>query len=177
MLLVDVSGRAEYAALDELLVAFDHARHLIALIRVHEKDNLVVSHLRLLLVAALACGRSPLLPGTVSACTSRPVHDVENAPVNVSSPNYDLSNVTKAIQSAGIGLGWQMKEKTPGHIVGSLYLRSHVAVVDVTYTLDEFSINYKDSTNLNYDGTVIHKNYNSWIQNLTNAINVQLAAL
>ena len=115
----------------------------------------------------------------LTACTSRPVHDVENVPVNVSSPNYDLSNVTKAIQSAGIGLGWQMKERTPGHIVGSLYLRTHVAVVDVTYTLDDYSIHYRDSTNLNYNlgNNTIHKNYNGWIQNLTNAINAQVVAI
>ena len=113
------------------------------------------------------------------ACAGQQVQNVDNAPINVSSANYDLSDVTKAIQRAGSGLGWQMKEETPGHIVGKLYLRSHVAVVDITYTLDEYSINYKDSQNLRYDPTnnTIHKNYNGWIQNLTNAINSQLVAL
>jgi flagellar capping protein FliD len=113
------------------------------------------------------------------ACTATPVRNVDNAPINVSSSNYDLTDVTKAIQRAGTGLGWQMKEETPGHIVGRLYLRSHVAIVDITYTLDDFSINYKDSTNLNYDpaANTIHKNYNGWIQNLTNAINAQLVGI
>ncbi len=113
------------------------------------------------------------------ACSPIPVHNVDNAPISVSSSNYDLSDVTKAIQRAGTGLGWQMKAETPGHIVGRLYLRTHVAVVDITYTLDEFSINYKDSTNLNYDlgNNTIHKNYNGWIQNLTNAINAQVVAI
>jgi hypothetical protein len=111
------------------------------------------------------------------ACTTQPVRNVDNAPINVSGSSYDLSDVTRAIKTAGTVLGWQMQEKTPGHVVGSLYLRTHVAIVDVTYTLDEFSINYKDSTNLNYDGSLIHKNYNGWIENLTNAINVQLSAL
>ena len=111
------------------------------------------------------------------ACTTQPVRNVDNAPINVSGSSYDLSDVTRAIKTAGTVLGWQMQEKTPGHVVGSLYLRTHVAIVDVTYTLDEFSINYKDSTNLNYDGSLIHKNYNGWIDNLNNAINVQLSAL
>ncbi len=113
------------------------------------------------------------------ACAPTPVHNVNNAPINASSPNYDLSDVTKAIKSAGVGLGWQMKEETPGHIVGRLYLRTHVAVVDVTYTLDDYSINYKDSTNLKYNAGIntIHKNYNGWIQDLTNAINAQLVAI
>jgi hypothetical protein len=31
-----------------------------------------------------------------------------------------------------------------------------------------------DSTNLNYDGTNIHRNYNGWITNLDKAIRSQL---
>ncbi len=124
-----------------------------------------------------------IIPGALAlllvACTGQPIRNVDNAPISVSSPNYDLADVTKAIQRAGVGLGWQMKEATPGHIVGTLYLRTHVAVVDIVYTLDDYSINYKNSTNLNYDpgNNTIHKNYNGWIQNLTNAINAQLVGL
>jgi hypothetical protein len=112
-------------------------------------------------------------------CTPIPIHNVENAPVNASNANYDLSDVTKAIKRAGITLGWQMKEQTPGHIVGTLRLRDHVAVVDITYTLDEYSINYKDSSNLKYNpsNNTIHKNYNGWIKNLTNGIDAQLVSL
>lgn len=112
-------------------------------------------------------------------CALVPVQNIENSPVNASNKNYDLSDVTKAIERAGTGLGWQMREQTPGHIVGTLNLRSHVAVVDITYTLDDYSINYKDSTNLKYEASnnTIHKNYNGWIQNLTNAINAQLIGI
>lgn len=113
------------------------------------------------------------------ACAPVPIHNVDNAPVSTSNSNYDLNDVTKAIQRAGTGLGWQMKEETPGHIVGTLFLRNHMAKVDITYTLDDYSIKYKDSTQLDYDAAnnTIHKNYNGWIQNLTNAINAQLIAL
>lgn len=107
------------------------------------------------------------------------IRNVENAPINVASGNYDLSDVTKAIQRAGTGLGWQMKEQTPGHILGTLHIRSHMAQVDITYTLDDYSINYKNSNNLKYDATndTIHRNYNGWIQNLTTAIDSQLINL
>jgi len=113
------------------------------------------------------------------ACAPTPIRNIDNAPVNVSSANYDLSDVARAIKTAGTGLGWQMKEETPGHIVGSLYLRSHVAVVDITYTLDDYSINYKDSTNLKYNpgSNSIHSSYNRWIGNLTKAIDTQLIAI
>ena len=123
-----------------------------------------------------------IIPGVLAmlliACAMQ-IQNVDNAPINVSSSNYDLSDVTKAIQRAGTGLGWQMKEETPGHIVGTLYLRTHMAKVDITYTLDEFSINYRDSSNLQYDPSrdTIHKNYNGWIKNLNNAINAQLVSI
>ena len=113
------------------------------------------------------------------ACGTPVVQNVENSPIIASSSTYDLAEVTKAIQRGGISRGWQMKEETPGHIVASLYVRSHVARVDITYTLDDYSITYKDSTNLKYDPTnnTIHRNYNSWITNLKNSIDAQLSAL
>ena len=61
----------------------------------------------------------------------------------------------------------------PGVIRATLHLRTHVAVTEITYNEQVFSIIYVDSTNLDYDGTSIHKNYNGWIQNLERAISVQ----
>jgi hypothetical protein len=52
-----------------------------------------------------------------------------------------------------------------------------MAVVDVNYTPQTYSITYKDSSNLGYDGQSIHKNYNGWVQNLDKAIRAQLGAL
>jgi len=124
-----------------------------------------------------------IVPGVVMlmllGCAGVPIHNVENAPVNASKANYDLSDVTKSIIRAGTTLGWQMKEQTPGHIIGTLHLRTHMAVVDITYTLDDYSINYKDSRDLKYDAAnnTIHKNYNGWIQNLSNAIDAQFVTL
>ncbi|BAS68333.1 hypothetical protein [Bathymodiolus septemdierum thioautotrophic gill symbiont] len=104
-------------------------------------------------------------------CGSKPVKNIDNSTISgVSS----ISSVENAIIRAGAGLGWIIKKKNSGHMVGKLALRKHVAIVDITYTKNSYSIKYKDSTNLNYDGTNIHSNYNGWIQNLQNAINVQL---
>ena len=117
-----------------------------------------------------------ILVGTAAtllfACAPAPIRDIENAPINVPSTEYDLSDVTRAIKVAGIGLGWNIEVQTPGHIVGRLHLRSHVAFVDITYTRDEYSIHYRDSSNLNYDAgsQSIHKNYNSWVRDLAQAI-------
>ena len=104
--------------------------------------------------------------------------DVINEPVGVTGDKQvTLHDVEKAIVRAGAGLGWQMRPVDPGVMEGTLYLRKHVAVVNITYDTRTFSIKYKDSTNLNYDGTNIHSNYNGWIENLSRGIQTQLLNL
>ncbi len=90
-------------------------------------------------------------------------------------PSIEL--IKKAIIVAGSGLGWRIKSQSPGHLIGTLNLREHTAIVDIKYTTENFSITYNSSTNLSYDGTNIHSNYNGWIQNLEKAINVQVSFL
>lgn len=112
----------------------------------------------------------------LAACArTAPVYNVTGMPVTASKPNPTLDEVSKAIIRAGAGLGWQMAPVKPGEMVGTLHLRDHVAVVDITYDTKTYNINYKNSDNLNYDGQNIHKNYNGWIQNLDRAIKVQLS--
>jgi hypothetical protein len=124
-----------------------------------------------------AVAASVLVLLLVGCRASVPVYNVTDAPVAASKPNPTLEDVGKAILRAGGTLGWQMKETKPGQILGTLYLRTHMAVVDVNYTTKSYSIMYKDSTDLNYDGTNIHANYNGWIQNLDKAIRAQLSNL
>ena len=83
-----------------------------------------------------------------------------------------MQQVGEAIVSAGNSLGWQMKPESPGRMTGTLYLRDHRAVVDISYDARSYSIAYKDSSNLQYDGSSIHNNYNGWIQNLDRAIRI-----
>jgi hypothetical protein len=108
---------------------------------------------------------------------SVPVYNVTDAPVSASKPNPSLDDVGKAIQRAGATLGWQMKETKPGHMLGTLNLRKHVAVVDVNYSVKSYSIKYKDSTELDYNDGNIHPNYNGWIQILDKGIRAQLNTL
>ena len=108
---------------------------------------------------------------------SVPVYNVTDAPVAASKSNPSLDEVGKAIQRAGAGLGWQMKETKPGHIIATLQISGHVAVVDVNYSVKSYSIRYKDSIELNYSGQNIHRNYNVWIQNLDKEIRAQLSSL
>ena len=115
----------------------------------------------------------------MTACAPTMVRNVTDAPVVSNKAPLSLDDVRIAITRAGTGLGWVMIEEEPGLIKGTLRLRTHVAIVDVTYDTSTYSIQYVDSTNLNYNESkgTIHKNYNGWIQNLDTAIQRELAAL
>ena len=114
---------------------------------------------------------------SLSACTSQPIMNVTEAQVVSNKANPSLDDVRQAIIRAGTQLGWQMKADRPGHIVGSLSLRTHVAVVDIDYDRKSYSIKYKDSTNLEYNGSTIHRNYNGWVQRLDQGIKSQLSGI
>jgi hypothetical protein len=124
---------------------------------------------------------SLVLAGIVVAllggCRNAPIYNVSEAPVVANKEAVSMGDVEKAIVRAGAALGWQMKPIEPGLIEGKLYLRTHVAIVDIKYDTKSYNITYKDSTNLEYDGKNIHKNYNGWIQNLDNGIRAQLSNL
>jgi hypothetical protein len=105
-----------------------------------------------------------------------PVYNVTSAPV-VANKAVSSDEVAKAITRAGARSGWQMIQKGPGTIEGVLVAREHRAVVDIKYNTKSYSITYKDSDKLQYDGTKIHPQYNSWIQRLENNIRVELSTL
>lgn len=90
--------------------------------------------------------------------------------------NSDL--IIKTILEAGGSLGWNMKFQEDGLILARIVIRSHSATIRVNYTNDSYQITYITSTNLNYtDEYTIHKNYNGWIENLSNAISARLNSL
>ncbi len=125
--------------------------------------------LRALLIAFAAAA--------LAAC-AQPIYNVKGAPVEgPGGKPPTMAEVEKAIVRAGSALGWKMQPVKPGHVVGTLNLRSHTAIVDVTYDIRTYNITYKDSVELNYDGTNIHKNYNGWVQNLDKGIRAQLLNL
>ena len=121
-------------------------------------------------------GLVAMLLGLLVGCHSAPIKDVIKAPISAGATE---SEVKKAIVEAGTSLGWSMKVKYPGFIVGTLSLRSHMAEVEIPYSRSSYSILYKSSSNLDYDPTnrSIHSNYNGWVENLDSAIRSRLALL
>jgi hypothetical protein len=118
----------------------------------------------------------PAMTLLVVGCRIAPVYDIQQAPVVTPRP-ATMADIERSIRVAGASLGWQMVARGPGAMEGTLMLREHRAVVDIKYDTKSYSIKYKDSSNLQYDGSSIHKNYNGWVQNLDTAIRASLSAL
>jgi hypothetical protein len=114
--------------------------------------------------AALIAGCAPLAP----------VRNVESQPISASKP-LTLEEVGNAIVRAGATLNLQMEKVRPGVITATYSPRGTSATMEIKYDTKQYSIAYKDSRGLSYDGSQIHRIYNSWVQNLDNRIRVQLS--
>jgi hypothetical protein len=107
---------------------------------------------------------------------------INPAPIAVPAKLNEFQ-VTSDIKHALATRGWIVNAESKGKIEASLSLRSHIARIAIYHDLKQVRIEYVSSDNLKYkekDGKrYIHRNYLSWIQNLSSDIskNMQLSAL
>jgi hypothetical protein len=121
----------------------------------------------LLLIAVL------VLSAGMLGCTSKYLVNYTDQYFTLSGKTGpSLSVIDKAIKEAGARRGWIMETAKPGHIVAVVRVRHHMAQVDILFDRQKFSINYRNSENLNYNAAnnTIHRNYNNWVTNLRNDI-------
>ena len=110
--------------------------------------------------------------------TVQPIQDVEKSPIVLTpGKTVNMTQVTTAIMRAGSRLGWQMQPEGPGRLSGRINVRTHSAVIDVQHDNKSYTIKYRDSVGLNAKDGMIHRNYNSWIQNLDKNIRAELTLL
>ncbi|QKJ86707.1 hypothetical protein PMPD1_1757 [Paramixta manurensis] len=102
------------------------------------------------------------------------------APVlNVKHPitqHYSDNQVKTAILEAGLARHWVMTPTAPGVITGRLTQREHSATIRVDYSATQYNITYVNSENLLAGHGDIHRNYNRWINNLDQDIQLRLSA-
>jgi len=115
----------------------------------------------------------------VSACTSNPIMNLDDraVPSRIDGSKQTVKTVEKGILAGCLDKGWTCREVSPGLIVASIDVRKHHAEANINYDVDSYSITYKDSKLLDYNGRrhTIHRNYNRWINNLDAAIHKNLA--
>ena len=106
------------------------------------------------------------------------VYEVKDAPIQTATgKELTLEQVQKAIIDAGIKQTWIMTPVKPGEILGEFNVQSHQIHVTIPYSTKNYSILYKDSSNLRYDPVkrTIHVNYQKWIERLDNEIKARLS--
>ncbi|WNN45981.1 MULTISPECIES: hypothetical protein [Winslowiella] len=110
---------------------------------------------------------------TLTACSrTAPVLNVQH-PVNA---KVSQDQVRTAILEAGMARKWVMTPVAPGVINGHLAQRGHSADIRIDYTATRYNINYVGSHNLMASGGMIHRNYNRWVNNLDEDIQLRLSA-
>jgi hypothetical protein len=122
-----------------------------------------------------------LVAVVVAACASaqQPVTNFSGVPLGAKSPP-SLDQVGKAIRQAGAAAGWQMSDLKPGHILGVYKIRSHTAIVDVTYSTSTYDIKFREGDpGLRYDAAAgtIHEQYNKWVGELEKVIRAHANSL
>ena len=80
-----------------------------------------------------------------------PVMNIDGSPVaTVSGKKPALDKVKKAIVVAGTKLGWQMQPVADGQIVATLFNRGHMAKLDIKYSSESYSLNYKEQPEIRW---------------------------
>ncbi len=106
---------------------------------------------------------------------TQPVYNVQNMTVYTGTGKpATLDQVQSAITQGATEKGWQVRNEGPGHIVAQIFVRSHMAEVDIKFDAKHYSITYRNSANLLYDGASIHRNYNKWVKFMSDRINLAL---
>ncbi|MDH2068604.1 hypothetical protein [Pantoea sp. GD03673] len=115
-----------------------------------------------------------VLAALLTGCArTAPIHNVNQT----LTQRYSDNQMKLAIIEAGIGRKWVMTPVSPGVINGRLAQRDFVANIRITYTSQNYHIDYVSSENLKAGQGKIHSNYNRWIANLDQDIQLRLSAL
>ncbi len=126
-------------------------------------------------------------------CNTAPVHivDYEDQPVKRSyNQSISMDEVQIDIRMAASKAGWNViSGELPGHLTAIRIDGKTSAAVEIVFSLDKYSIKYKDSANLDYMNgctsetangsnkigkTCVSPIYNEWVMELNNAISKKL---
>ena len=128
--------------------------------------------------AFLLLGAMALVLAAACASTNAPINNVSGKSIATNRP-ATMAEIGNAILAAGASsTRMQMKQERPGVIQATRTgTKGRMAIMEIKYDTKQYSITYKDSQNMNYDGKQILQSYNDWVENLDKAILARLQAL
>ena len=101
---------------------------------------------------------------------------IKDVPAQSVTSKISQKDVYKSIIRAGMSRGWDMKKISSGLVEATYAKRKFTVTVSINYTATNYTISYKSSQGLKYneEKKTIHRNYNSWVNNLKNQINSEV---
>lgn len=114
-----------------------------------------------------------LLSALFTACfTTRPLVDPMKLALN---GRHSLQEIDSSLRRAASDRGWVLKAAGENAYLAKLQVRSHIAVVKITYDQNMMTVRYVKSDDLDYDGENIHKKYHMWVDRLFASVKQRLA--
>lgn len=113
----------------------------------------------------------------VAACSSR-VNKIEASPYGYGSrTDLKIEQVREPVENAARQDGWELSDVALGKFVAKKEWGGgkHNVVVDFTYTGENFTIRYKDSKNMSYNGALIHETYGRFVKQLQSKVQSDVA--
>ena len=102
-------------------------------------------------------------------CTSKPLLTPKE--LLVVGHSYSHEEIKKAILTGAAERGWTVRHIGDEVIQADILVRNtFYARVDITYSLSNYRIDYRDSREMDYKNGKIHRNYNRWVKNLDKSI-------
>jgi len=101
-------------------------------------------------------------------CKTRPL-EVYSYPL-FAPENATLADAAEAVALGGLRQRWEMTQVAKDRFYATRRFRQHVIMVDLKFNSDTMWIKYKDSLNMSYDGTSIHRAYGREVSYLAGSI-------
>jgi len=103
--------------------------------------------------------------GEKAQARTQPVYNIADKPVQTATGrSLTLEEVGNILASAARYKRWDVVKVEEGYLQAEIHVRKHFAAIDIRYGPESYSITYRDSQALKYDGAKIHRNYNKWIK-------------
>lgn len=105
---------------------------------------------------------------------TNPVLKAQDSEIHVNQGKVSITAVRNAIIRAGQQKGWRMRIVSNSKILATMRREGYMAKTEIKYSPRSYTIKYKDSSNMKYDGDNIHSYYNEWVEQLDDEIKSQL---
>jgi hypothetical protein len=96
--------------------------------------------------------------------------------IRIGQYRRDAEQVGLAIERALVSRNWVVTARRPGELDATLVGPAFRADITIPYSQSRYSLRYRDSHGLDYDGANIHRHYNNWMNNLRISIERELLA-